>query len=51
MTLVGERGVGVSGRALGFSPLSFSSLANRSVRKTGRRARPDTPTPLFVNAH
>jgi hypothetical protein len=44
MTLSGEREVGVSGRALGFSPLSFPSLANRSVRKTGRRARPDTPT-------
>jgi hypothetical protein len=49
MRLLGGRGVGVSGRALGFSPLSFPSLADRAVRKTGRRARPDTPTPLLVN--
>jgi hypothetical protein len=49
MTLSVERGVGVSGRALGFSPLSYVALAEWSVRKTGRRVRPDTPTPLFVS--
>jgi hypothetical protein len=49
MTLLVGGGVGVSGRALGFSPDAFSSLAELVGRKTGRRARPDTPTPPFID--
>jgi len=49
MTLMGERGVGVSGRVLGFSPCALILSPSFAVRKTGRRVRPDTPTPLSVN--
>jgi len=38
-------GEGVSGRALGFSPGGGASLAEPAGRETGRRARPDTPSP------
>jgi NADH-quinone oxidoreductase subunit C len=38
-------GEGVSGPALGFSPDEDTSLAESTGRKTGRRARPDTPSP------
>jgi NADH-quinone oxidoreductase subunit C len=38
-------GEGVSGRALGSSPDGDASLAEPAGRGTGRRARPDTPSP------
>ncbi len=38
-------GEGVSGRVLGFSPGGDASLAEQAGRETGRRARPDTPSP------
>jgi multifunctional 2-oxoglutarate metabolism enzyme len=38
-------GEGVSGRALGSSPDEDASLAESTGRGTGRRARPDTPSP------
>jgi NADH-quinone oxidoreductase subunit C len=39
-------GEGVSGQALGFSPGGSASLAESAGRRTGRRAGPDTPSPV-----
>jgi hypothetical protein len=49
MTLLVGGGVGMSGRVLGFSPAEFATLVKSPGRKTGRRIRPDTPTPPFIS--